>query len=361
MSDENFSYKNFYKMPNEKNVEIRKKINFQKFEYYDEENNENNQDNQFNNNENGDEKMDEKIKKEIGKNNHNLTYMNESYFNNFIFRRCFNYYLSYFFEQDFIIEDKDEPKNSSFISRIFGNHPKIYSLLPELKSEKNFIIFLKQNTQSTDNEIFKNIFTKILDFFNNGLGEEVEEDKIFKTNNPLNLLTKSNRLLKEKMKSYNIIKTNKKDYFEEYKINSIPILMLLQSLYMIEKYPNFIELFINKFFSHEKEIIIALSFYLSNISFDRLLSGRLNVFFDKTKLVLDTYEEFFLGLFSLIFDLFDANNGNYHKIFSELESEAINMPSSIFWKCKIFKLKYQEMGLDSSLSSYFNDSISNPK
>ena len=157
-----------------------------------------------------------------------------------------------------------------------------------------------------------------------------------------------------------MIKSSKKIFFEEYKINSIPILMLLQTLYIIEKYPNFLEFFINKFFSHEKEIILALSFYLSSISFDRLLSGRLNVFFDRTKLVLDTYEEFYLGLFSLIFDLFEEYNGNYHKIFYELESEAVNMPSSILWKCKLFKLKYQEIGIDSSLSSYFNNSI-NPK
>ena len=186
---------------------------------------------------------------------------------------------------------------------------------------------------------------------------EIEEDKIYKKLNPLNLLNKSNLLLKEKMKSYNVINKSKKSFFEEYKINSIPILMLIQSLYIIEKYPNFLEFFIKKFFSHEKEIILAFSFYLSNISFDRLLSGRLNVFFDRTKIVLDTYEEFYLGLLSLTFDLFEDNNGNYHKIFYELESEAINMPSSIFWKCKLFKLKYHEIGIDSSLSSYFNNSI----
>ena len=71
-------------------------------------------------------------------------------------------------------------------------------------------------------------------------------------------------------------------------------------------------------------------------------------------------KNFILGLFSLIFDLFEEYNGNYHKIFYELESEAVNMPSSILWKCKLFKLKYQEIGIDSSLSSYFNNSI-NPK
>ena len=43
--------------------------------------------------------------------------------------------------------------------------------------------------------------------------------------NPLNLLSKSNRLLKEKMKSYDKIKPNKIKFFEEYKINSIPILI----------------------------------------------------------------------------------------------------------------------------------------
>lgn len=340
MSNEDFSYKRFYKIPNEKGTEVKKNINFQ-FSGLDDENN-------FN------EKMDTKI----GQNENN--YLNESNFNQYIFRECFNYFLSYFLEQDFAIEEKDEPKNAGFLARLFGNHPKIFPLLPELKSERNFIIFLKQNTLSTDEDMFKKIFGKILDFFNNSISNEIEEDKIYKKFNPLNLLSKSNLILKEKMKSYNMIKSSQKIFFEEYKINSIPILMLLQTLYIIEKYPNFLEFFINKFFSHEKEIILSLSFYLSSISFDRLLSGRLNVFFDRTKLVLDTYEEFYLGLFSLIFDLFEEYNGNYHKIFYELESEAVNMPSSVLWKCKLFKLKYQEIGIDSSLSSYFNNSI-NPK
>jgi hypothetical protein len=340
MSNEDFSYKRFYKIPNEKGTEVKKNINFQLSGFNDE--------NNFN------EKMDTKI----GQNENN--YLNESNFNQYIFRECFNYFLSYFLEQDFAIEEKDEPKNAGFLARLFGNHPKIFPLLPELKSERNFIIFLKQNTLSTDEDMFKKIFGKILDFFNNSISNEIEEDKIYKKFNPLNLLSKSNLILKEKMKSYNMIKSSQKIFFEEYKINSIPILMLLQTLYIIEKYPNFLEFFINKFFSHEKEIILALSFYLSSISFDRLLSGRLNVFFDRTKLVLDTYEEFYLGLFSLIFDLFEEYNGNYHKIFYELESEAVNMPSSVLWKCKLFKLKYQEIGIDSSLSSYFNNSI-NPK
>lgn len=340
MSNEDFSYKRFYKIPNEKGTEVKKNINFQ-LSRLDDENN-------FN------EKMDTKI----GQNENN--HLNESNFNQYIFRECFNYFLSYFLEQDFAIEEKDEPKNAGFLARLFGNHPKIFPLLPELKSERNFIIFLKQNTLSTDEDMFKKIFGKILDFFNNSISNEIEEDKIYKKFNPLNLLSKSNLILKEKMKSYNMIKSSQKIFFEEYKINSIPILMLLQTLYIIEKYPNFLEFFINKFFSHEKEIILALSFYLSSISFDRLLSGRLNVFFDRTKLVLDTYEEFYLGLFSLIFDLFEEYNGNYHKIFYELESEAVNMPSSVLWKCKLFKLKYQEIGIDSSLSSYFNNSI-NPK
>ena len=333
-----FSYKRFYKIPNEKVTEVKKDINFQ-LSGFDDDNNEK-------------EKMDEKIDQ-----NENNNYLNESILNHSIFRECFNYYLSYFLEQDFTIEEKDEPKNAGFFARLFGNHPKIYPLYSELKSERNFIIFLKRNSQTTDDEIFKKIFGKILDFFNNNLAVEIEEDKIYKKLNPLNLLNKSNLLLKEKMKSYNVINKSKKSFFEEYKINSIPILMLIQSLYIIEKYPNFLEFFIKKFFPHEKEIILAFSFYLSNISFDRLLSGRLNVFFDRTKLVLDTYEEFYLGLLSLTFDLFEDNNGNYHKIFYELESEAINMPSSIFWKCKLFKLKYQEIGFDSSLSSYFNNSI----
>ena len=340
----NFSYK-YYNNPEEKEIKIKKNINFHNLESCDDENEQ--------------AKMDKKVNQEqVEKDNDNENnFFGEVNLNPSIFRECFNYYLSYFFEKDFSIEEKDEPKNAGFLARIFGNHPKIYPLLPELKSERNFIIFMKQNIQRTDDDMFKKIFGKILDFFCNSIAAEVEEDKIYKKMNPLNLLSKSNRLLKEKMKSYNMIKTNKINFFEEYKINSIPILMLLQVLQIIEKYPTFLELFINKFFSHEKEILFAFSFYLSNISFDRLLSGRLNVFFDRTKLVLDTYENFYLGLFTYAFDLFETNNGNYHKIFYELENEAINMPSTIFWKCKLFKLKYQENGLDSSLSSYFNNSI----
>ena len=355
MSVEDFSYKNFSKIPNEKGgIEIKKKINFQKLSL-EEENNENYA--KVKGNENIDEKIDEKIKKEIC-NDDKKNHMNEIDLDQSIFRECFNYYLSYFLEQNFIIEEKDEPKNAGFFARIFGNHPKIYPILPELKSERNFIIFLKQNTASTDDEMFKNIFGKILDFFYNTLNMEIEEDKIYKKPNPLNLLNKSNLLLKEKMKSYNMIKGDKKNFFEEYKINSIPILMLLQFLYIIEKYSEFLDNFINKFFTQEKEILFAFSFYLSSITFDRLLSGRLNVFFDRTKLVLDTYEEFYLGLFSLAFDLFEENNGNYYKIYYELENEAINMPSTMFWKCKLFKIKYKEIGLDSSLSSFFSNSVS---
>ena len=339
----NFSYKKYYNSPDEKKIKIKKNINFHNLESCCDENE--------------NEKMDEKVNQEPVENDNENNFFGEVNLNHSIFRECFNYYLSYFFEKDFSIEEKDEPKNAGFFARIFGNHPKIYQLLPELKSERNFIIFMKENIQRTDDDMFKKIFGKILDFFSNSFTAEVDEDKIFKKMNPLNLLSKSNRLLKEKMKSYNMINTNKNNFFEEYKINSIPILMLLQSLYIIEKYPNFVDLFINKFFSHEKEIMFAFSFYLSSITYDRLLSGRLNVFFDRAKLVLDTYEEFYLGLFAFAFDLFEANNGNYHKIFFELENEAINMPSTIFWKCKIFKLKNQENGLDSSLSSYFNNSI----
>ena len=343
-----FSYKKYYNSPDEKKIKIKKNINFHNLESYEDDNNAN---------ENDQEKIDEKIKKEEDNNNENNNFFGEVNLNHSIFRECFNYYLSYFFEKDFTIEENEEPKNAGFFARIFGNHPKIYPLLPELKSERNFIIFMKRNIQKTDDDMFKKIIGKILDFFSNNISGEVDEDKIIKKLNPLILLNKSNRLLKEKMKSYNMINTNKNNFFEEYKINSIPILMLLQSLYIIEKYPNFVDLFINKFFSHEKEIMFAFSFYLSSITYDRLLSGRLNVFFDRAKLVLDTYEEFYLGLFAFAFDLFEANNGNYHKIFYELENEAINMPSTIFWKCKIFKLKNQENGLDSSLSSYFNNSI----
>ena len=124
-------------------MDVKKKINFQKLASSEDENNEN-------------EKMEKNLKGDTEQ-NEDYNYLNESNLNNSIFRECFNYYLSYFLEQDFTIEEKDEPKNAGFFSRIFGNHPKIYPLLPELKSERNFIIFLKQNKQNKDDEIFKKI------------------------------------------------------------------------------------------------------------------------------------------------------------------------------------------------------------
>ena len=137
MSSADFSYKHLYKGPNEKEPEVKKNINFQKLCFEENENDANVNEN---------EKMDEKIKNNAGETDKSNN-MNESNLNHSVFRECFNYYLSYFFEQDFTIEEKDEPKNAGFFARIFGNHPKIYPLIPELKSERNFIIFLKQKNK----------------------------------------------------------------------------------------------------------------------------------------------------------------------------------------------------------------------
>jgi hypothetical protein len=236
--------------------------------------------------------------------------------------------------------------------------------MPELKTERNFIIFLRRNTLSNDEEMFKKIFEQILNFIQNNLSEiHLDEDKIIKNRNPENLLKKSYNLLKEKRLSYtNIIKGKNKDIdlLEEFNINSIPILMAIQMLFIIQKYPDFVEEFA-KLFPDDKEIVLAFSFYLSSISYDRLLSGRLNLYFNKGKNVLDVYNDFYLGLFGLTLDLFNSKKNNYYEIFLELESEAKKFPSSIFWKTKIFKSKYFEVKTESSLTSYFNNSSVNQK
>jgi hypothetical protein len=292
-------------------------------------------------------------------------YFKESKYNSSIFRESFNYYLSYFYEQDFSIPEEEEPKNANFFARLFKDYPKIYDIMPELKTERNFIIFLRRNTLSDDEEMFKKIFEQILNFIQNNLSEiHLDEDKIIKNRNPENLLKKSYNLLKEKRLSYtnmNKGKNNKSnELFEEFNINGIPILMAIQMLFIIEKYPDFIEEFA-KLFPDDKEIVLAFSFYLSSISYDRLLSGRLNLYFNKGKNVLDVYNDFYLGLFGLSLDLFNSKKNNYYEIFLELESEPKKFPSSIFWKTKLFKSKYFEVKNESSLSSYFNNSSVNQK
>ena len=296
-------------------------------------------------------------------NNKNNNSFNESNPNFSISRECLNYYLSYYYEQDFSLDESEEPQNAGFFARLFGNHPKIYPLLPELKSERDFLIFLKKTKLTKENDISDKIFKKILNFMENNIFD-IEEEKILKKNNPTNLINKSNKLLKEKMKSFlEMEKHNKKKkiIFEEYNIDSIPILMILQLLTIIENYSYFVESFINKCFPNEKEIILAFSFYLSNIAYDRLLSGRLNIFFNRNKLVLDNYEEFYLGLFEYSFELFESNNYIDQEKFSRIQSEAENIPSSILWKNKTFKIKYPTVKSESSLSKYFNSSSMNQK
>ena len=369
MSKTDFSFKNiFYKADKEKeneNKNIKEKPNYNDINNLNE--NENNIDKEkFE--EKLDEKFDEKIHQNNNKNNdiNNNNYsFNESNPNYSISRECLNYYLSYYYEQDFSLDEKDEPQNAGFFARLFGNHPKIYPILPELKSERDFIIFLRRNNLSNENDRFDKIFGAIISFIENNICDiDIEEDKIKKKKNPSNLIKKSNKLLKDKMKSFiemEIQNNKNKNFFEEYKSNSIPILMSIQLLNIIENYPNFVELFINKCFPNEKEILLAFSFYLSNIAYDRLLSGRLNIFFARNKLVLDDYEDFFLGLFEQSFELFESSKFIDQERFSLIQKEAQNMPSSIFWKAKIFKLKYPSMKTDSSLSKYFNSSSLNQK
>lgn len=360
MSKTEISFKNnFIKVNNEKGKEnFNEKIDINKI-HFDNIDNENNKENNEENNNNNENKNNE-YNNENNKNNSSFNELNPNYS---LFRECFNYYLSYYYEQDFIVDEKEEPQNAGFFARLFGNHPKIYQILPELKSERNFIIFLKNNTLSNENDMFNKIFGQILNFIENSISDlNIEEDKIIKKNNPSNLIKKSYKLLKEKMKSFNMMKTkNDRDIFEEFNINSIPLLMILQLLYIIEHFPNFIESFINKCFPNEKEIILAFSFYLSSIEFDRLLSGRLNIFFNRDKIVFDKYIEFYLGLFEQSFELFESNKNSYYELFSGIQSEAENMPSSIFWKTNTFKLKYPAVKTDSSLSHYFNSSSMNQK
>lgn len=293
---------------------------------------------------------------DLPNNNNNSYYeLNPNYS---LSRECLNYYLSFYYEQDFCLDEKEEPKNAGFFARLFGNHPKIYPIFSELKSERDFIIFLKRKLLTNENNMFDKIFGKILNFFENNICD-IEEDKIMKKNNPSSLISKSNKLLKEKMKSFFEMQNQNNDnkiLFEEYNVNKIPILMILQFLTIIEKYPNFIESFVVQCFPNDKEIILAFAFYLSNIAYDRLLSGRLNIFFNRNKLVLDNYEDFYLGLFEYSLELFGSKNIIDQEKFSKLQSEAENMPSSILWKTGIFKLKYPKVSSESSLSKYFNNS-----
>lgn len=354
MSKTDFSFQNkFTKLDKDikninKNDEINEKPNYDK---------EIKNFNKVNENDNLDEKIYNNKENDNANNNQNYSF-NESNPNYLISREYLNYYLSLYYEKDFSIDEKEEPKNAGFFARLFGNHPKIYPILAELKSERNFIIFLKRNTLSNDNDMVDKIFGKILNFIDNTFYEaNIEVDKIIKRKTPSHLIKESNDLLKEKMKSFyqTEIQTNRtKNFFEEYDVNSIPILMIMQFLSIIEIYPNFIESFINKCFPNEKEIILAFSFYLSNIAYDRLLSGRLNLFFDKNKLVLDIYEEFYIGLFGEAYELFDSNKCIDQEKFLKIQKEAENMPSSILWNAKKFKLKYPAMKIESSLSKYFN-------
>ena len=131
--------------------------------------------------------------------------------------------------------------------------------------------------------------------------------------------------------------------------------MILQIINMIEKYPIFLENFTKKFFTnykHSKAVILAFSFYLSNIAYDRLISGRLNLFFNKDKELRYTYEKFFLGLFCFSYDL--TCTYNYYDVFGKLESEAVNLPSTMFWEYEKFADKFPELKKVNTVSSIFS-------
>ena len=73
--------------------------------------------------------------------NHNNNSYNEFNQNYSLSRECLNYYLSYYYEQDFSLDEKDEPKNAGFFARLFGNHPKIYTILSDLKADAYKLCF----------------------------------------------------------------------------------------------------------------------------------------------------------------------------------------------------------------------------
>ena len=360
MSKTEFSFKNNIKIQKEEDIEEFDEKPYQL-------NNSKNQEKENNNNINNNENIDninniQNIDKNSNKNNYSFNESNPNYSTS---RECFNYFLSYYYEQDFSLDEKHEPKNAGFFARLFGNHPKIYPISPELKSERDFIIFLKEKILTDKQDMLDKIFGKIINFFENTICDiDLDEDKILKKKNPSNIIKKSNKLLKEKMKSFieieNHNKTNK-NLFQEFDINKLPTLMTLQLLSIIEKFPNFVETFVNVCFPNEKEIILAFSFYLSSIAFDRLLSGRLNIFFNRNKLVLDDYQDFYLGLFEYTYELFESNKYNEQEKFSKIQSEAEDMPSSILWKAQNLKIKFPEMNTESSLSKYFNNSVINQK
>lgn len=152
--------------------------------------------NNLNNNNMDNEKLDidEKIHENNIENNNNYS-INETNPNFSISIECLNYYLSYYYEQEFSLDEKEEPKNAGFFARLFGNYPKIYPILPELKSERDFIIFLKRNTFSNEDDKFDKVYNKIMSFIENNIYDiSIEESKIKKKKNPANLINKSNQL-----------------------------------------------------------------------------------------------------------------------------------------------------------------------
>ena len=279
--------------------------------------------------------------------------------NSLTFRECFNYYLSYFYSKNFENKDYIEPQNANFFYRFFGNYPKIYALFNELKNERNFLLFLKDYYLSNNDNMYKVILSRVVQFItieNNENFLKYDITKVSSNNNSKNIsviLTKSYELFKQKL--YNCEECH--TFIDEFDSEKIPAIMIIQLFFIFEKFPDFISAFVQNFFVNEKEIIIMFSFYLTWIAVDRLKSGRLNLYFNKNKNVLDTFNEFFLGLFNLTYNILEKSQKLNTCFLKKVRNEANNLPSSILWGVKNFKHKFPEMKTtESSLSSYFNNS-----
>lgn len=278
--------------------------------------------------------------------------------NSLTFRECFNYYLSYFYSKNFESKDYVEPQNANFFYRFFGNYPKIYSLFNELKNERNFLLFLKDYHLPSSDNMYKVILNRAIHFITieeneNNFKHDISKISNSDSNNISSIISKSYELFKQKLNNCGENGT----FIEEFDCESIPAIMIIQLFFIFEKFPDFISEFLQNFFVNEKEIIIMFSFYLTWIAIDRLESGRLNLYFNKNKNVLDIFNEFFLGLFNLAYNILVKNQNNNTCLFKKIRNEATNLPSSILWGVKNFKIKFPEMKTnESSLSSYFNNS-----
>lgn len=323
-------------------------------------------------------KIEEKINNSIDKKSSSSSYTSTSSEGlSSTFREIFNYYLSFFYENDIQLIDIVEPKNACCFYRLFGNHPKIYKLLPELRIQYNFLFFLIQHNMNENDKMLMKVTTKIFQYLNNvcinfddiddiddkNKADDNIENKKFKHRKItegemlVSFIQKSSASFKNKIFSYMELSKEKEknNFFKEVNTENISPLMLLQLLFIIEKFPNFIYLFIKNFLHEEKEALLFFSFYLTWIGLQVLKQGRLNLYFNKQKNIFDTFNEFYLGLFDYSFILLDSYKTNNYYVFSKIEREARDFPSSIFWRVKSFKQRYPEIKSETSLTSFFNN------